>query len=105
MYPRDGEVRITAPSPGKCPICATEHDPADPHDRNSLYYQNRFRKTHKRFPTWGDAMAHCKELTKTAWKAKLMAEGVSPEEFEDNGNGGCGAKDADSPGEVTHVAR
>ena len=84
MYPKDGAIKVVAPSPGKCKICATAHDPQEPHDRNSLYYQNRFHRSHKRFPTWADAMAHCKEPVRTAWKEKLLAQGVSPEEFAEH---------------------
>ena len=98
MYPSDGEIRVAAPSPGKCPVCATEHDPKEPHDRRSLYYQSRFRRSHKRFPTWADAMAHCSELTKAAWREKLLAQGVSPEEFAEADAGkrtkGVSAEDA-----------
>ena len=84
MYPKDGAIKVVAPSPGKCAICATAHDPQEPHDRNSLYYQNRFHRGHKRFPTWADAMAHCKEPVKAAWKEKLLAQGVSPEELAEH---------------------
>lgn len=49
------EIRITAPVPGTCPVCATKHDERDPHDRNSLYYQIRFYRRYGRFPTWIDA--------------------------------------------------
>ena len=80
------EIRVVPPSPGSCPICATKHDPREPHDRDSLYYQNRFRRQHKRFPTWADAMAHCSDVTKAAWKDKLLKAGVSPEELGVDGS-------------------
>ena len=60
--------------------------PREPHDRDSLYYQNRFRRQHKRFPTWADAMAHCSDVTKAAWKDKLLKAGVSPEELGVDGS-------------------
>lgn len=78
------ETKVCPPGPGKCPVCAVAHDPKDPHDRSSLYYQMRFRRRHRRFPTWADAMAHCSAATKAAWKAKLIGEGVPPEELDDN---------------------
>ena len=86
VYPSDGTsgVTVAAPGPDTCPVCATKHDRMEPHDRNSLYYQHRFHRTHKRFPTWKDAMAHCSEKTQAAWREKLMAQGVSPEEFADD---------------------
>ena len=77
------EIRITAPLAGTCDICATKHNPADPHDRNSLYYQNWFRKRNKRMPTWADAMSHCSELTKAVWTEKLKKRGISVEEPAD----------------------
>lgn len=70
------EIRITAPAPGLCPVCATRHDPHDPHDRDSLFYQNQFYRKYRRFPTWGDAMAHCDEATRTAWRKKLARRGI-----------------------------
>jgi hypothetical protein len=50
--------------PGTCEECAVAHDPADPHNRDSLYYQYRFFAKFKRWPTWDDAMAHCSEDVK-----------------------------------------
>jgi len=69
-------VRITAPVPGTCPVCATVHQTEDPHDLNSLYYQNRFFKAHRRFPTWADAMSHCGAMTKAVWIEKLRKKGI-----------------------------
>ena len=74
---------ILPPMKGLCPKCAVAHDPARPHDRNSLYYQMRFRQKHGRFPTWADAMRHCDEKVKAAWRAALSEHGVKPEELED----------------------
>lgn len=74
------EIRVVPPSPGSCPICATKHDPKEPHDRDSLYYKNWFRKRYKRFPTWADAMAHCSERTKKEWKKRLARRGIIVEE-------------------------
>lgn len=81
MRPSDGmeEIRITAPTPGTCLVCATKHDPRDPHDRDSLYYQNRFYKRHKRFPTWEDAMSHCDAATQAAFREKLKKRGIITE--------------------------
>ena len=74
------EIKVVPPSPGACPICATTHDPKEPHDRDSLYYQNWFRKRHKRFPTWEDAMAHCKEEVKKDFIKRLAQRGIIVEE-------------------------
>ena len=64
-------IRIIPPGPGKCRICAAKHDAQEPHDRNSLYYQNWFYKKHRRFPTWEDAMASCPDDVKAEWREKL----------------------------------
>lgn len=82
MRPDNGmeEIRITAPTPRTCPICAAKHDERDPHDRDSLFYQNQFYKAHRRFPSWWDAMGHCTETTKAAWVEKLKRRGIILEE-------------------------
>ena len=69
-------IRISAPVPGTCPVCAMVHDKAEPHDLNSLYYQNQFFKTHWRFPTWADALCHCDSAMKTMWREKLKRAGI-----------------------------
>ena len=79
------QVMILPPKKGTCQECATEHDPAWPHNRDSLYYQMRFYQRNKRFPTWVDAMAHCCETMKIAWKKELAARGVPPEQLEEHG--------------------
>ena len=81
------EIRVTAPRPGACAVCESLHDAQDPHDRDSLYYQNQFYKQHKRFPTWSDAMAHCSEITKAVFRQRLERRGISidPEEGAQHG--------------------
>ena len=73
------EVKVVPPVPGSCPICDTKHDPKEPHDRDSLYYQNWFRKRYKRFPTWEDAMNHCSDSVKTNFIKKLAKRGIEIE--------------------------
>lgn len=70
------EIRVCAPVPGTCPECATKHDERDPHDPNSLYYQNRFFRQHGRLPTWTDAMQHCSPMTQAVWADKLKKCGI-----------------------------
>lgn len=77
------DVVILPPVKGVCQKCAVDHDPTTPHDKDSLYYQMRFQQKHKRFPTWADAMRHCNEKVKEAWKEALLQHGVKPEELED----------------------
>ena len=61
---------------GTCPECATKHDPEQPHNQRSLYYQYHFYNEHGRWPTWSDAMAHCSEDIKQFWTAELQKHGI-----------------------------
>lgn len=79
------KVMILPPKPGTCPECAVAHDPEQPHNRDSLFYQMRFYQKHGHFPTWGDAMAHCSEAVKALWREALAERGVAPEQLEEHG--------------------
>ena len=79
------EIKIRAPGPGSCKLCATVHTPDQPHDRDSLYYQNWFRRRYKRFPTWADAMAHCTDKVKAEYTVKLAERGITIEKGGDDG--------------------
>lgn len=65
---------------GTCPECATAHDPAMPHNQQSLFYQYSFYNEHGRWPTWADAMAHCTDEVKAAWTEALAEHGIKVEE-------------------------
>lgn len=73
---RHGMMLVGRTPPGTCPICAVNHHPEQPHNRDSLAYQYKFYDEHGRWPTWEDAMAHCSEDVKTYWKSALEARGV-----------------------------
>ena len=62
---------VLPPAPDKCQICAVKHEPEIPHNAQSLYYQMTFNGMVGRAPTWADAMAHCSEEMKAAWKREL----------------------------------
>lgn len=64
------------PTPDNCPVCAATHDPEQPHDQRSLYYQYYFYNQHGRFPTWADAMEHCPEDIRQFWTAELNKCGI-----------------------------
>lgn len=66
-----GMYMLPAP-PGACPECYTAHDPALPHNQQSLSYQVRFHAAHGRYPTWTDAMAHCEPGLRAAWRERLI---------------------------------
>lgn len=61
---------------GTCPECAVKHDPAQPHNKQSLAYQYKFYDANGRWPTWLDAMAHCSTEVQQAWKTELAKFGV-----------------------------
>lgn len=83
-----GDFMLLPPKPGTCPECAVNHDPGAPHNRDSLYYQMRFQQQHGRFPTWGDAMAHCEEYVQDIWRVELALRGVPQEELKPGGENG-----------------
>ena len=61
---------------GTCETCATAHDPGQPHNAQSLFYQMRFQAENGRGADWRDAMAHCDDETKAIWTRELGARGV-----------------------------
>lgn len=63
--------KVMPPAKDKCQICAVKHEPGDPHNAQSLYYQMVFNGNVGRAPTWADAIAHCEEHLREAWKAEL----------------------------------
>jgi hypothetical protein len=67
--------------PGVCQECATAHEPEQPHNQQSLYYQYHFYAQTGRWPTWADAMDHCLEEVKAAWVQALRERGeeVTPD--------------------------
>ena len=67
--------------PGTCPECAVKHEPHEPHNQQSLFYQYHFYNEHRVWPNWGDAIAHCDDVTKELWKAALIEKGVKEEDL------------------------
>lgn len=67
---------LLPPAPDVCQECAVKHAPADPHNRDSLYYQYHFYAEHHRWPTWEDAMSHCSEEVKEVWHRELKKLGI-----------------------------
>jgi hypothetical protein len=73
---REGRLTIPPPKEGACRLCGEIHARQDPHNRNSLIYQHRFRMKHGWYPTWEDAMRHCGAKTKDKWIRKLEGKGI-----------------------------
>lgn len=70
------DMTLAPPLAGTCPECAVNHDPAMPHNAQSLYYQYKFRQKNGRWPTWNDAMAHCTGEVRALWIQALAKHGV-----------------------------
>jgi len=69
-------VLMGQPPPRTCPECAVDHDPDQPHNRQSLFYQYKFYNEWGRWPTWDNAMAHCSDEVKTFWVKALKQFGI-----------------------------
>jgi len=89
---REATMQLLPPPEGKCPVCASEHKPTDPHNAGSIYYGMRFLMTHGRDATWADAMAHCDPSLAALWKFELEKAGCWSQPVDDQ-------PIADPPGE------
>lgn len=66
------------PAPGgTCEACAVAHPVEQPHNQQSLFYQYSFYNEVARWPTWADAMAHCKPEVQSYWAESLAKKGVA----------------------------
>lgn len=70
------KLTLLPPASGRCPQCAVEHEPSEPHDAASMFYGFWFLGQHGRSPTWADAMAHCTPETKQRWTYGLTSIGI-----------------------------
>lgn len=62
---------------GQCAECAVVHDPAQPHNQQSLFYQYAFFEDHGRWATWADAISHCTPEVQARWTAELAKFGIT----------------------------
>lgn len=70
-YMPRSSMKLLPPHPSLCQECGRNHNPEEPHDKQTLYYQTKFHMEHGRYPTWADAMSHCSEAVKTAWRDSI----------------------------------
>jgi hypothetical protein len=75
-HPHLGTFALLPVALEKCPECAVEHTPEEPHNQQSLTWQYSFFGRIGRWPTWADAMAHCSEPIQAAWRSELSKAGV-----------------------------
>ena len=71
-----GKFELLPASPDKCQECAVDHQPDEPHNKDSLFYQVKFHMKHGRYPEWADAVSHCTPEVQAAWKEELQLRGV-----------------------------
>jgi hypothetical protein len=64
------------PKEGQCPECAAMHPPESAHNQQSLHWQYYFYEKFNRWPTWEDAIAHCKPDIRKKWRVALAEHGV-----------------------------
>ena len=64
-------LTLLPPSPDVCQTCASDHEPEEPHNQRSLFYQYSFMAEHGRWPVWADALAHCSEEMREMWIVEL----------------------------------
>lgn len=69
---KDATWTLLPARPGVCSQCAVDHEPEEPHNRDSLHYQYTFYAEHDRWPTWDDAMAHCTSEVQQMWRDALL---------------------------------
>jgi hypothetical protein len=77
-----GPLKMLPTKPGVCPECAVAHEATQPHNAESMTYQYSFYDRHGRWPTWGDAMAHCSAEVQAFWRKALAERGVSAEALQ-----------------------
>jgi hypothetical protein len=68
---KDKEILLMPPGEGKCPKCAAQHKPDEPHEIRSLYYLMKFWQKEKRFPTTWDTVQDCPEDVIERWRERL----------------------------------
>jgi len=71
-----GGFSLLPAKPGTCEWCAVAHEKEMPHNAQSMFYQYRFYNKHGRFPNWNDALSHCSDEMKKAWRDNLIEKGV-----------------------------
>ena len=52
------DMILQKPAIGTCRECGVKHKDYEPHNKDSLFYQIKFKVEHGRWPTWEDACSH-----------------------------------------------
>lgn len=75
-HPNLAPFKLLPPKKDRCQVCASDHEPEQPHNQQSIYYQYNFYGQNARWPTWADAIAHCTPEIQAAWKRELQKLGA-----------------------------
>lgn len=67
--------KLLPPAADACQVCATKHEPEQPHNAQSLYWQTKRHIEGQPPATWMEAMAHCAPEVQEHWKRKLTRLG------------------------------
>lgn len=71
-----GRMMLLPPHPDACQVCAVKHEPEQPHNPQSLYWQVARQMDGLPPPTWADALAHVTPELRAAWVTALAGHGV-----------------------------
>lgn len=69
---------------GACPECGAIHHPSQPHKWGEEFYMHDFFEKHGVYPSWGDALAHCREDVRNNWRGILLEAGVTSDQLVPN---------------------
>jgi hypothetical protein len=71
------KMSLLPAAPGKCSVCAVDHEEHQAHDFWSIFYQVHFKMRHGRDPTHADTVAHLPDEMRALWRE--LAEPVLAE--------------------------
>lgn len=72
---------VLPPAEGLCPTCAVDHEPGEPHNPDSLFWQTARLVAGEPAPTWTDALQHVTDPVRRAlWIAALAKHGITIDE-------------------------
>jgi hypothetical protein len=67
---------LLPPAADACQECGAHHEPDDPHNPQSLYWQTKRNIAGEPMPTWEEALEHCPPEVYAAWYSALRERGV-----------------------------
>ena len=74
--PRVAAPMLLPPHPDACQVCATKHEPCEPHNAQSLYWHTARTMAGQPPPTWTDALAHVAPDMRALWVGELATYGI-----------------------------